>query len=127
MPDPMPAEGDVWVIHPLNVHALTDPPLALSYLAACCENMDHTLQCRADRQCVTFDPDKVQWETIGSLADGNLCLMAHVPAMTFTCVDCGRKTQDPDRWDPDAVTGEIRCDPCWYARDLVRGGNRWPT
>lgn len=35
----------------------------------------------------------------------------------ITCVRCGRTTNDPDLWDPEAATGRIFCNACWPVRD----------
>lgn len=37
----------------------------------------------------------------------------------ITCDRCGRATTDPDRWDPDAKTGRVLCDPCWDVEHRV--------
>lgn len=33
------------------------------------------------------------------------------------CARCGKTTDDPDKWDPNAQTGIIYCDTCWPDRD----------
>ena len=33
----------------------------------------------------------------------------------ITCARCGKTTTDPDKWDPEASTGIVYCDPCWDA------------
>lgn len=116
MPDNPINDGDIWVHRPMSRGMLTDPPIGWAYLAAQVEWIDHRLQTTADRMCVTYDPNKVRWSFTADVFGTFVALVAAVEPMTFTCVDCGRTTQDPDRWDPDAVTGDIRCDPCWYAR-----------
>lgn len=41
------------------------------------------------------------------------------PAGITRCERCGRATFDPDRWDPEASTGKVYCDPCWDRRDTT--------
>jgi hypothetical protein len=108
----------VWGGAHINAHALTDPALAWDYLTHRAEAADAHLEYNADRLGVVYDPNKRVWGV--DLGAFGPALRVIAPVMQFTCVDCGKTTTDPDRWDPHPDTGDIRCDHCWYANDVVK-------